>query len=146
MAKGILYDLRCGECGFTDEDFLTGEQYQDVKANKLKCDCGGIVQTVIRPVMTVGPMPSKPLVVGNMEKVISSNSELRAFQKAHPDIRVTTNASGEWKKLYSNSREIADRNAKKWGFDDVDDYRTRTRIDENQKRKHNGRALIPERK
>jgi putative FmdB family regulatory protein len=58
-----LYDFKCNKsCGYFEDMFIPLAEKADARCP----DCGGTITVRISPVMTVGPMPSKPLRVDHI--------------------------------------------------------------------------------
>ena len=76
-----LYDYRCENCGAEDEiAHKLDSSYAcscGGSCHEVRCECGGLCHKIIRGVMVVGVLPSKPLVVGPGQ-ALTSNAAVRA--------------------------------------------------------------------
>lgn len=115
-----LYDVRCTDgCGYFNDIFAVLAE-----ANKISCpSCGKPVVRLIRPVATVGPMPSKPLRVDQIGRTFESNEELRDYQRKNGDVEILSSSSNKWQKHKDTARNKAEKRAKQQGFRDLDDKR-----------------------
>ena len=113
-----LYDVKCtAGCGHFEDVFA---RLGDI--DRMVCSqCGAPVQRLIRPVMTVGPMPSKPLEVKQIGRRFESNSELREYARQNGDVEVLSATSQKWRKHVDTVKEKAERSAKKAGLNDRED-------------------------
>lgn len=116
-----LYDLACDACGHEEHDVVLPVS----ERNAAPCECGASMRPLIRPLMITGPMPSKPIVVGNGMMEIDSPSRLRAYQKAYPDRAIATES--EWKETKWRVRQEAEGIAQRRGFRDLEDMRRQRR-------------------
>jgi putative FmdB family regulatory protein len=121
-----LYDFRCdGDCGYFEDMFIPLAE----KDAAVCPDCGGSITTRIGAVVTVGPMPSKPLRVKQVGREFTSNSEYKQYQRANPDCAIISAGSSEWQKHRDSAREKAERMAKKRGYRDLAQQHERRRVE-----------------
>ena len=93
-------------------------------ADKIICpSCGRPVVRLVRPVATIGPMPSKPLRVDQIGRTFESNAELREYQRQNGDVEILSSTSNKWQKHKDIVRTKAERKATKNGFRDLEDKR-----------------------
>jgi|7_EtaG_2_1085326.scaffolds.fasta_scaffold05703_5 putative FmdB family regulatory protein len=120
-----LYEGRCSAHG-TFEEILSVNEY--VLNAGLNCpECGHHAKTIIAPVRTIGPMPSKPLVIDQIGQTFHSKAEQRAYFDKHPNRRIVDPSDSSFVALKDNAREAAETAAKKLGFRDHDDRRAKVR-------------------
>tara|TARA_Y100000361_G_C11125888_1_gene325901 strand:- start:817 stop:1209 length:393 start_codon:yes stop_codon:yes gene_type:complete len=119
-----LYDVRCTNgCGYFNDVFVLLKD-----SDKISCpSCGKPVVRLIRPVATVGPMPSKPLRVDQIGRTFESNEELRDYQRKNGDVEILSSSSNKWLKHKDIARNKAENRAKKQGFRDLDHKRDHMR-------------------
>ena len=80
-----LYDFRCkGECGYYTDMFIPLAEVD----NAVCPDCQGEISIRIGAVMTIGPMPSKPLKISHVGRSFESASEYRDYQRNNPDCAI----------------------------------------------------------
>jgi len=125
-----MYDFKCPEgCGYFNDIFVPLSQH-----GKTTCpECNALMTTVIGDVALIGPMPSKPLVVGQVGRTFESGKDWREYQRNNPDCRIVSAGSTEWRKHRDVVAEKADARAKKAGYRDFADKKAR-RKKENAKR------------
>lgn len=121
-----LYVARCPEHG-EFETFLSLAERE--KTGLLCIECAQESRVVIQPVRTIGPMPSKPLVIDQIGRSFTSQSEMRQYFKKHPDRRIVENNSQDFINHRDSARAKADKKAKQLGFNDVEDRKTRVKAD-----------------
>lgn len=116
-----LYDVRCvSGCGYFNDIFVL---LKDV--DKIICpSCGQPVVRLVRPVATIGPMPSKPLRVDQIGRTFESNSELREYQRQNGDVEILSSTGDKWRKHKDIVRTKAESKAQQQGFRDLDDKRS----------------------
>ena len=119
-----VYDFQClGDCGYFSDVILSLSE-----KDKATCpSCGGSLQTVIRAVATIGPMPSKPLVVNQVGKSFDSQASWNKYQRENPDVEILSSSSDAWKKHKDAVRVKAEGKAKKAGFRDLEDRWAKSR-------------------
>mgnify|MGYP003627987410 CR=1 FL=1 len=111
-----LYDFRCaGDCGYFEDMFIPLAE----KDNAVCPKCKGSIIVRIGAVMTVGPMPSKPLRVAQIGRSFESASEVREYKKQNPGWEMESASSDSWRSHVDNTRERAERMAKKRGYRDL---------------------------
>jgi len=77
-----LYDIKCLDCGNTDEIFLKLSEFDNLPI----CECGAMFTRVISPVNVQADIqPYKSMVTGEM---ITSRSQHRAHLKQHNCIEI----------------------------------------------------------
>ena len=115
-----LYDVRCvSGCGYFNDVFVLLKD-----ADKIICpSCSKPVVRLVRPVATVGPMPSKPLRVDQIGRTFESNSELKEYQRQNGDVEILSSTSNKWQQHKDTARTKAEKRAKSQGFRDLDDKR-----------------------
>ena len=127
-----LYDVRCLEdCGyFHDILVVRGER------NSIACpSCEGETEHVLRGVAVVGPMPSKPLVLSQINQSFDSATQWRKFQRDNPDFAVVPNGGAKWREHKDNVRNFANKRCKNAGFNDLEDRQKRMKVrDDDMKR------------
>lgn len=127
-----LYQGKCPECESQFEDFLKLKHYEN---SGLHCpDCGHAAQTVIQAVMTIGPMPSKPLEMRQIGQSFTSNGQIRRYKERHPDRVFVDKDSSAWRNHYDSVRNLCEDGAKTEGFRDLD-HKKRERKREKNLRK-----------
>jgi len=125
-----MYDFKCPDgCGYFNDIYVPLSQH-----GKTTCpECDALMTTVIGDVALIGPMPSKPLVVGQVGRTFESGKDWRDYQRNNPDCRIVSAGSTEWRKHRDAVAEKADARAKKAGYRDFADKKAR-RKKENAKR------------
>lgn len=115
-----IYDFRCDRCECEEDDV-----YATVSSMRagLPCDFEDCDGTLRRRFTTghggfVGPTDTNPLKIGG--RSFTSSSELRAWEKANPDLRPMDKDGPEFRKHKDKARERAEVAAKKKGFRDWD--------------------------
>lgn len=109
------YDYRCERCGCDEEIFLKLSEFEIVQSCH---DCGAAMRRVISPVLTIGPMPSKPYRLGGADVDISSNEELRKYEADNPTARIVDKDDSWMRKHRDEARERAETVARGQGFRD----------------------------
>jgi putative FmdB family regulatory protein len=124
-----IYDFKCPEgCGYFNDIVVPLAEH-----GKTTCpECGALMSTVISEVALIGPMPSKPLVVGQIGKSFESGSEWREYQRKNPDCAIVSADSKQWKDHHHMARSKAERKAKKQGYNDLE-HKRKTRKKEKAK-------------
>lgn len=122
-----LYEGRCSEHG-NFEVMRTVNEY--VLNAGLNCpECGHRAKTIIAPVRTIGPMPSKPLVIEQIGQTFNSRAEERRYFESHPDRRIVSPDDSSFLKLRDDAREQAEKAAKRMGYRDHDERRAKRKIE-----------------
>jgi len=125
-----LYDIECERC----ERFIA-DVFSPLSQTPICPFCNARARIVIRPVLTIGPMPSKPLKMPQIGREFTSNSQWRDYQKTHPEVKVVDKNDLYYDKFYTRVREKADKTAKKLGYNDHED-RGRQRRKEKTRQAH----------
>jgi putative FmdB family regulatory protein len=111
-----LYDFRCaGSCGYFEDMFIPLAKKDDAVCP----ECKGAIIIRIGAVMTVGPMPSKPLRIEQIGRSFESASEVREYKKQNPGWEIESADSASWRKHVDDTRERAERVAKRRGYRDL---------------------------
>lgn len=126
-----LYDFRCnGECGYFTDMFIPL-----AKVDNAVCpECHSSITIRIGAVMTVGPMPSKPLKVSQIGRTFESASELREYKKQNPGWDMMSADSTSWRKHVDTAREKAEKTAKRRGYRDLAQQHEQRRAEKAKKR------------
>jgi putative FmdB family regulatory protein len=125
-----LYDYHCSACDVSDEVFVPLADY-DPKG--VPCpDCGALAKRGVPAVLTVGPMPSKPLTIKQIGRSFESNGELRRYKSEHPEARFVEPNSSEWRNHVDATRAKCEATAKKHGFRDHDHRRQHRKDNKNK--------------
>lgn len=111
-----LYDIECSRC-----ERVIADVFSPLSQAPICPFCNARARIVIRPVLTVGPMPSKPLKMAQIGREFTSNSQWRDYQKANPDVKVLDKNDSSYDKFYTGVREKADKVARKIGYIDHED-------------------------
>jgi len=117
-----LYDYICEACGDEHEMLVSVAEY-----DKQPCpSCGvGPMPRRIAAVMTVGPMPSKPIDLSATAGVrFYSNEERRQFERDNPNVAFYSTKDSVWRKKKDRARENADRAAMRAGYNDIEHQRS----------------------
>jgi putative FmdB family regulatory protein len=116
-----IYDFKClGDCGFFHDIIVSLQEKEQI----ICPSCEGQMRTIISAVATIGPMPSKPLVVKQVGKSFDSVGEWNKYQREHPDVEILSAGSDKWQKHKDTVREKAESRAKQHGFRDFEDRQT----------------------
>lgn len=118
------YHYRCDDCDFETDLIHSISECDDVHTCGV---CPSPMHRVPVPVATIGPMPSKPMTVGGAGVSFDRIEDVRAYEAANPNVRLTSRTSPGWRKHLDEARERAETVAKKQGFRDLDDRRERDR-------------------
>ena len=123
-----LYDIKCLSCEQRTDDIF-------FKLNDpIICPtCGEGARTIIGPVLTIGPMPSKPLKMESIGREFTSNSELRAYKEANPDLAFHSKDDSSWRNHVDMARNKTERKAKLQGFNDRADKKAYLRKERKKK-------------
>lgn len=110
-----MYDFKCkGSCGYFEDMFVLLAD-----KDKVVCpSCAGPLQTVIRGVPVIGPMPSKPLVVSHIGRKFESAGEWKEYQRKNPDCQVISADSKEWRDHRDSVKEKVEATSRKMGYRD----------------------------
>tara|TARA_R110000824_G_scaffold44478_1_gene129405 strand:- start:9509 stop:9898 length:390 start_codon:yes stop_codon:yes gene_type:complete len=110
-----FYDFKCPDgCGYFHDVFVPLKNH-----GKQDCpSCGSSLTTVIGTIHTIGPMPSKPLVVKQIGREFESRAEFNQYQRENPGFEVLSANSSKWKQHKDLARERVEARAKKMGFRD----------------------------
>ena len=121
-----MYDFKCPEgCGYFHDVYVPLAEH-----GKTQCtDCGAVLTTMINEVALVGPMPSKPLVVGQIGRTFESEREWKAYQRKNPDCAILSANSKQWRDHRDAAAEKANNKAKKQGYRDLADKQKRRKKD-----------------
>lgn len=118
-----LYDFGCEPCDILDERYLSIseheaylESHQAGDSNQRCPLCEGPMRTVITPVPTTGITPSKPLYVSGLDRTFHTNAELRAYEKANPNVHIHSTNDGRHRDHMWRARNGAERMAKGQGY------------------------------
>lgn len=111
-----LYDFRCDTgCGYFEDMLIPLARLDDAVCP----DCQGDITIRIGAVMTIGPMPSKPLRIGQVGRSFESSSELREYKKKNPNSEIIDAGSSEWRSHVDRAREKAEATAVRRGYRDL---------------------------
>jgi len=128
-----VYAAQCEECGWEEDDFFVPLQDYDVLG--VRCpECGEWAKRIILPVATIGPMPSKPLVVDQVGRTFDSSKQLREYMDQNPNAKVLSKNDSEWKAHKDWARNKCEARAKARGYDDHADYKRRTKAESERKK------------
>ena len=121
-----FYDFKCPDgCGYFNDIFVPLAEH-----GKTTCpECQELLTTVIGDVVTIGPMPSKPIVVDQIGKSFDNNSSWRQYQKDNPGFEVVSAKSTTWDKHHKKARDKAEAKAVSQGYRDLEDKRTTRKKD-----------------
>lgn len=79
--------------------------------------CDHPVTIIVPPVLTVGPMESKPIDLSrSVGRKFTSNAEWREYQKQNPNARPVSVTDQSWKDHYNAVRELAEQRAIQQGY------------------------------
>tara|TARA_R110002020_G_scaffold70930_14_gene183725 strand:- start:399 stop:815 length:417 start_codon:yes stop_codon:yes gene_type:complete len=125
-----MYDFKCPDgCGYFNDIFVPLAQH-----GKTTCpECGALMTTVISEVALVGPMPSKPLVVAQVGRSFESGAEWRDYQRKNPDCEILSSDSTAWRKHRDKAAEKAEATARKMGYRDLADKKTKRRKEKDKR-------------
>jgi len=126
-----LYDFRCnGGCGYFADMFIP---LADID-NAVCPECQAGITIRIGAVMTIGPMPSKPLKISQVGRSFESASEYRDYQRQNPDCAIIDAGSSEWRKHVDTAREKAEKTAKRRGYRDLNDQHQKRGLERRKER------------
>lgn len=114
-----LYEFRCDDCGDIFEGICSVSKRKDNLCGR----CDGPTTILIAPVMTVGPMPSKPFTVDGHDIPFHSNGELRDYKKANPKEHFLQANDKVWTDHVDDVRNRCEAKAKKMGYRDLEQRR-----------------------
>ena len=126
-----MYDFRCdGGCGYYTDMYIPLAE-----VDKAVCpDCHSSITIRIGAVMTVGPMPSKPLKVDQIGRSFESASELREYKKQNPGWDMMSADSTSWRSHVDDCRERAERMAKRRGYRDLAQQKEKRKVEKAKQR------------
>jgi hypothetical protein len=78
-------------------------------------------------------MPSKPLKMESIGREFTSNSELRAYKEANPDLAFHSKDDTSWRNHVDMARNKTERKAKLQGFNDRADKKAYLRKERKKK-------------
>ena len=120
-----LYDFKCDKtCGYFEDMFIPLAEKDAARCP----DCGSTITVRIGAVITIGPMPSKPLKVSQIGREFTSNSEYKQYQRENPDCAILSAGSTEWQNHVDMAREKAEKTARRKGYRDL--------AQQHEKRRH----------
>tara|TARA_R100000008_G_scaffold61212_1_gene38601 strand:- start:460 stop:888 length:429 start_codon:yes stop_codon:yes gene_type:complete len=126
-----LYDFRCPTCDHEGETFVP---LRDYEVEGLICPrCSNKAKTIISPVRTIGPMPSKPLDMPQIGRSFTSNRELKNYLAQNKGSQLIHRDSSEWKDHRHHVRTVAENQAKREGYQGLDQKRDTLRKDRKRK-------------
>lgn len=131
-----LYDYEC-PCGRRHEAIRSFARKYDA----LPCPCGQEAKAIVGPVTTVGIVWSNGIVVGNGDRVVTSNAELRAYEKEAGGRHVDTK-SAEWRKIKDRAYEAATVAAKKRGYSSPEECREKVVADYETRQKDAATRMV----
>ena len=116
------FDIRCHNHGEMYDVQLEAPKgrvkLKDLMDWQPKCPiCDSPVSVIVPPVLTVGPMESKPIdLTRSVGRKFTSNAQWREYQKQNPNARPVSVTDQSWKDHYNAVRELADQRAIKQGY------------------------------
>jgi putative FmdB family regulatory protein len=114
------YDFRCNHgCGHFEDVFVLLSELDTVVCPS----CDQDMTRLVRSVATVGPMPSKPLVVNQVGRTFHSRADWNKYQRANPDVEILSASSQAWRNHRDTAQGKAEAKARQRGFRDLEDYR-----------------------
>jgi len=125
-----MYDFKCPDgCGYFPDIYVPLAEH-----GKTACpECGAVMSTVITEVALVGPMPSKPLVVGQVGRSFESGSEWRQYQRDNPDCAIVSSDSNAWRDHRDKAYAKAEAKAKQSGYNSLEHKRRERRKEKAKK-------------
>lgn len=125
-----VYDFKCPDgCGYYSDIYVPLSEHGTTTCP----DCNKVMETVIGPVVTIGPMPSKPLVVKQVGRSFESDREWKAYQRDNPDCAIVSADSNAWREHRDTAYAKAEATARKQGYNDLEHKHT-TRKKEKAKK------------
>ena len=109
-----LYYVDCPKCGLVEDMYVPLKDHRSATCGS----CESKVKVLIRPVLTAGPLPSKPLKLGGADITLTSSSQLREYKKKNPKAMFLNKNDKVWKDHYDEVRNKVEASAKKRGFRD----------------------------
>jgi hypothetical protein len=116
------FDIRCHNHGDMYDVMLDAPKGR-VKMSDLmdwtpRCPiCDQAVTIIVPPVLTVGPMESKPIdLTSSVGRKFTSNAQWREYLKKNPNARPVSVTDQNYKDHYNEVRELADQRAIKAGY------------------------------
>jgi len=128
----MLYEGECSAHGRFEEVQSVNEYV--LNAGLLCPKCGHKARTVLHAPPTIGPMPSKPLVIDQIGQTFHSRAEEREYFKRRPDRRIVDPSDSSFLKLKDKAREDAEKMATRQGFRDLDDRRVKVKAQQARKK------------
>ena len=120
-----IYDIECPVCGVSEDVFIS---LKDYTPDGPPCpECGGRARRIVAPVMTVGPMPSKPFTVKQIGRAFESQGELRRYMAENPGTNFVDKSDASYRAHYDKAHEKADAASKRAGYNDNQDRKTQRR-------------------
>jgi|TARA_R110000744_G_scaffold43517_2_gene97550 hypothetical protein len=117
-----FYDFRCPEgCGYFDDVFVPLELH----GTSTCPECDATLETMIGAVVTIGPMPSKPLVLEQAGRRFESTSEYKQYQRENPGWDFLSPNSKQWHDHKDMARGKAEARAKREGYVDLEDKKVK---------------------
>ena len=129
-----LYEGEC-DCGWHGEDIIPLATYSEVGITCPNCGCRA--RTIIYPVPTIGPMPSKPIVSQQLNREFTSVSELREYERQNPGSKIISADSEYWRQHVDTVQEKSEQKAKVLGFRDADERKEHLRKEQKTRQKFN---------
>lgn len=112
-----LYDYLCSACDEVEEVAHPVSGCEELHP----CGrCGGPRVRIIAPVSTVGPMPSRPLVLSSADLSFDRAEDARRYERDHP---LVSRNDGWWQRHRDKAREDAETLARRQGYRDLDHKR-----------------------
>jgi len=109
-----LYDIKCLTC-----EARTNDIFFRLDAKIICPICDAPARALISPVLAVGPLPSKPIKMESIGREFTSNSELRAYKEANPDLAFHSKNDTSWRNHVDMAKNKAERVAKAQGHKDL---------------------------
>ena len=124
-----FYDFKCPDgCGYFHDIFVPLAEHGSTTCP----ECASLMLTIIGEVATIGPMPSKPLVVGQVGRTFESGSDWREYQRDNPDCEILSSDSSAWRKHRDKAAEKAEARARKGGYRDLADKKARRKKEKDK--------------
>lgn len=128
-----VYDFKCPKgCGYYQDIYVPLSEHGSTTCP----DCSAVMETVIGPVATIGPMPSKPLVVAQVGRSFESDREWKKYQRDNPDCAIVSADSNAWRDHRDKAYAKAEATARKQGYNDLEHKRA---VRKKDKAKRSGR-------
>ena len=111
------YDYYCPDCGYETELVHRISQCDEVHS----CDsCGSSMARRPRSGGLVGPMPTKPVRVGGLDREFTRMEDLRTYERENPDVKVMSRGDSWFRNHMDDVRSRREAAAKKLGYNDLD--------------------------